>query len=282
MRERVVLMETDSRLETTPVLAVENVSVERGETTILRRVSWSVLPGEHWAILGSNGSGKTSLLMALTGYLFPTSGSVSLLGEKFGDSDWRELRERVGLVSSAVRQRIPDEETALATVVSGRTATIAHWGKIGAEDRGKAEKLLRRVRALHLADREWRLLSQGERQRVLIARAMMAEPALLILDEPCAGLDPVAREQFLFFLQQLAEAGEGPALVLVTHHVEEIVPAISHALLLKKGRVVASGRKEQVLTSGGLTKAFEADVRLSRRNGRYRMTVEAKEGRRLL
>ena len=274
-------MEIDFR-ETEPVLAVENLSVVRGETTILRRVSWSVSPGEHWAILGSNGSGKTSLLQALTGYLFASAGTVSLLGRKFGETDWRELRERVGLVSSAVRQKIPEEETALETVVSGKTATIAFWGKVGAADRAEAEKLLRRVRAAHLADREWRLLSQGERQRVLIARAMMADPALLILDEPCAGLDPVAREQFLYFLQQLAEAEEGPSLVLVTHHVEEIVPAISHALLLKKGRAVASGKKEQVLTSEALSKAFDADVRISRRNGRYRMTVEAKEGRRFL
>lgn len=275
-------MDGDSTIDPRPVLSVENVSVLRGETSILRNVSWTVLPGEHWVILGSNGSGKTSLLRALTGYFFPSSGRVSLLGETFGNADWRELRERVGLVSAAVQQRIREDETALETVVSGRTAMLGFWGGISPEDRMRGEKLLRQVRGIHLAEREWRLLSQGERQRVLIARALMADPALLILDEPCAGLDPVAREQFLYFIQKLGEQEGGPALVVVTHHVEEIMPAFSHALLLRRGRVVAAGKKREVLTSELLRKTFDGEVRLVQREGRYRMHVQAKQGRRLI
>jgi iron complex transport system ATP-binding protein len=263
----------DSAPEPPRILALQNVSLLREETTILRKVSWEVQAGEHWVILGANGSGKTSLLKILTAYETATEGEVFLLGERFGAADWRALRERVGLVSSAIRQRIPDNEAALETVVSGRRAMLAFWGKIAADERADAEKLLRQVRCQHLAEREWRVLSQGERQRVLIARALMADPAVLILDEPCAGLDTVAREQFLHFLQQLGEQPGGPSLVLVTHHVEEIVPAMSHALLLKAGKVVAAGPKQKVLTTDLMKATFGADVRLLSRGGRYRLVV---------
>lgn len=255
------------------ILAVTNLSLVRDGTTILRNVSWEVHPGEHWVILGGNGSGKTSLLAALNAYTTPSAGEMFLLGEHFGDTDWRSLRQKVGLVSSAVRQQIPDEEPALETVVGGRYAMIAFWGDVTPEDRKLAEKRLRQVRGAHLAERPWGVLSQGERQRVLIARALMADPVLLILDEPCAGLDPVAREQFLHFLQQLAGKSAGPSLVLVTHHVEEIVPNFSHALLLRKGKVVASGPRQSVLTSERMKTTFEADVSLRSRGGRYRLEV---------
>ena len=198
-------------------------------------------PGEHWVILGANGSGKTSLLSALTGYLTPTTGEVEVLGERYGASDWRELRRKVGIVSSSVRQMMHDEEAALESVISGKFAMIEFWGKSTRADRAEALRILKMVECERLAARPWRVLSQGERQRVLIGRALMARPRLLILDEPCAGLDPVSREHFLQFIERLGRQRNSPALVLVTHHVEEIMPVFTHVLLLKGGQVLAQG-----------------------------------------
>ena len=254
------------------ILIVRDLSIQRGETRILDRVSWEVARGQHWVILGANGSGKTSLLSALAGYLTPTEGDITVLGETFGASDWRELRKYIGLVSSTVRQMVPDEEDALTTVVSGKDAMIGHWGRIKSGERTAARGLLREVEAEYLAERSWLVLSQGERQRVLIARALMARPRLLILDEPCAGLDPVAREHFLAFLQRLGSQRDAPALVLVTHHVEEIMPAFGHALLLREGRVIAAGERSRVLTGALLSQTFAARLRVGCRGGRYRMT----------
>jgi iron complex transport system ATP-binding protein len=251
------------------ILVVRDLTIQRGDTCIVDRVSWTVARGEHWVILGANGSGKTSLLAALTGYLTPTEGEITVLGQTFGASDWRELRKHLGLVSSAIRQMVPDDENALTTVVSGKSAMIGHWGRIRVDERAAARRLLRQVEAEHLAARSWLVLSQGERQRVLIARALMARPRLLILDEPCAGLDPVAREQFLAFLERLGAQRSAPALVLVTHHVEEIMPVFGHALLLRAGRVVAAGQRARVLTDARLSETFAAPLRISRRRGRY-------------
>jgi iron complex transport system ATP-binding protein len=171
-----------------------------------------------------------------------------------------------------------DNETALKAVVSGRYAQIGYWGEMREEDRRDADAILRRVEAHALRERPWRFLSQGERQRVLIGRALMCTPRLMILDEPCAGLDPVAREHFLQFLQRIARVRGAPTMVLVTHHVEEIVPIFSHVLVLKAGRVLASGPRARVLTSAMLSKAFEAPVRLGRARGRYSLGVRAHWG----
>ena len=214
-------------------LAVSDLTVQRGGALILDKISWKVAPGEHWVILGANGAGKTSLLSALTGYLTPTSGRVELLSQTYGAADWRELRKRVGLVSSSIRQMIPDSEPALQTIVSGKSAMLDFWGKITSADRRCAQRILRKIECQALAGRPWLFLSQGERQRVLIGRALMASPPLLILDEPCAGLDPVAREHFLQFLQRLARGQKPPTLVFVTHHLEEIMPVFSHVLILR-------------------------------------------------
>jgi iron complex transport system ATP-binding protein len=256
-----------------PILQVTDLTIRRGETHILDGVSWTVRRGEHWVILGANGSGKTSLLGALTGYLSPTAGEISVLGETFGGSDWRELRKRIGIVSSSVRQMMADHEPALTTVVSGKYAMIDYWGRMKTVDRVAARRILRSVEAEYLADRPWLVLSQGERQRVLIGRALMAKPRLLILDEPCAGLDPVAREHFLAFLERLGRQRGAPALVFVTHHVEEIVPVFTHALLLRAGRIVASGEKDAVLTSARLSSTFDAKVRLAETRQRYALRI---------
>jgi len=261
-----------SATRTAPVIEVSGLVVER-DAAILRGIDWRVERGQHWVILGANGSGKTSMLRALTGYLPPTSGTIRVLGETYGKTDWRELRKRVGLVSSSINQMMPEGETALAAVISGKFAMIGYWGEIGDEDRARAIRILRRIEASALADRPWIHLSQGERQRVLIGRALMAEPRLLILDEPCAGLDPVAREHFLQFLQRLARSRNAPAMVLVTHHVEEIMPAFTHVIVLRDGRVMAAGARREVLDSKILSQAFGAPVRLTLRAGRYSLSV---------
>jgi iron complex transport system ATP-binding protein len=263
---------------TKTILAVRELRVERGSTTILDDVSWRVERGQHWVILGANGSGKTSLLSALTGYLTPTAGEISLLGKTYGGADWRELRKQIGLVSSAVRQMMADDEPALETVASGKYAMIDFWGRLARADQIRARQILRQIDCSPLAERPWRVLSQGERQRILIGRALMARPRVLILDEPCAGLDPAAREHFLQFLQRLGRNRNAPALVLVTHHVEEIMPVFSHVLILKKGRVLAAGEKLQRLNTDMLSRAFNARVQLQRRTGRYRMGVSPKRG----
>jgi iron complex transport system ATP-binding protein len=261
------------------ILEISNLRIERGGTVILNDVNWSVQPGEHWVMLGANGSGKTSLLSALTGYLMPTAGEISLLGETYGQSDWRELRKQIGLVSSSVRQMMADEEPALETVASGKYAMIDFWGRLSRTEKVEASRLLKQVECEYLAERPWRVLSQGERQRVLIGRALMASPKLLILDEPCAGLDPAAREHFLQFIQRLGGRKNSPTLVLVTHHVEEIMPVFSHLLVLKNGKVLAAGKKSSVLKTKLLSTAFAARLRLGKMKNRYSLNVLPKAQR---
>src|SRR5207247_10436969 len=186
------------------VLEVRALQVRRGKTMILNRVSWRVERGQHWVILGANGSGKTSLLSALTGYLTPSGGEITVLGRRYGETDWRELRKRIGLVSSSVRQMMSESEPALQTIVSGKYAMIDFWGRVTPSDRARALRILKQIECEYLAERSWVFLSQGERQRVVIGRALMANPQVLILDEPCAGLDPVAREPCLKFTASLA------------------------------------------------------------------------------
>jgi iron complex transport system ATP-binding protein len=262
-----------------PVLEISNLKIQRGSVTILDGVNWRVDARQHWAILGANGSGKTSLLSALTGYLMPTAGEIVLLGKKYGRTDWRELRKKIGIVSSSVRQMMSDDEPALETVVSGKFAMIDFWGRLSKADKSRGLKILRQIECRHLAERPWRVLSQGERQRILIGRALMAVPRALILDEPCAGLDPAAREHFLQFLQRLGKSKNAPTLVLVTHHVEEIMPVFRRALILKSGKVLASGEKIQTLTAKNLSNAFGAKLKVSFKQGRFAMRVLPRSGR---
>ena len=255
------------------ILEVRGLHIRRGQTTILESVSWRVECGQHWAMLGANGSGKTSLLSALTGYLTPSRGEIMVLDQRYGETDWRELRKQIGLVSSSVRQMMSGSEPALQTIVSGKYAMIDYWGRVTRSDRARALRILNQIECEYLAERPWVFLSQGERQRVAIGRALMANPQLLILDEPCAGLDPVAREHFLQFLNRLGGRKKAPTLTLVTHHVEEIMPVFSHALLMKAGTVLANGRKQTVLRSGLLTDAVESSVKLRATNARYSLSV---------
>ena len=254
-----------------PLLAVSQLRVQRGNATLLHDVSWRVERGQHWVILGANGCGKTSLLKALTGYLSTTAGDIELLGERYGESDWRELRFHIGIVTAAFHPSIPPAEPALETVLSGKFAQLDLWAPTTRADEKAARKLLDLAGAGQLADREWIFLSQGERQRILIARALMAKPRLLILDEPCAGLDPVAREHFLGFVERLASQKNSPAFVLVTHHVEEITPSFTHALILRAGRVVKDGSLAATLTDENLSTAFGEPVKIARDRGIWRL-----------
>jgi iron complex transport system ATP-binding protein len=260
-------------MSTAPILDVSQLHVARGATTILHAVDWRVEQGEHWVILGSNGSGKTSLLKSLNGFLSPTGGRIALLGRNYGETDWRELRLLIGLVTSALQASIPAAEPALETVVSGKYAQLDLWLNPTRSDLAAARRWLAFVGGSALAKREWIHLSQGERQRVLIARALMANPRLLILDEPCAGLDPVAREEFLRFVEAIGRRRGGPSLVLVTHHVEEIMPVFTHALALRGGAVFASGPKDRVVTTRTLSGVFGAPVVVRREGRRFRAVV---------
>ena len=218
------------------VLEISDLKIQRDGVAILDDVSWRVEQGQHWAILGANGSGKTSLLSALTGYLMPTSGEIVLLGKTYGKTDWRELRKQIGIVSSSVRQMMADDEPALETIVSGKFAMIDFWGRLSRTDKSRAMKILRQIECVHLAERQWRVLSQGERQRVLIGRALMSSPRVLILDEPCAGLDAETERAFLATLNEVAG---GRTVLLIVHRLIG-VEKLDRIYRLSGGKAVAA------------------------------------------
>jgi iron complex transport system ATP-binding protein len=251
------------------VLDISSVTLFRGSTVILRKVSWRVRRGEHWAVIGANGSGKTTLLRIVSGNLWPSEGDVTVLGEHFGDTDIQALRRRIGWVSSFLNDWVPPGEIVLDTVLSGLSATIGFHARPEESDVARAMELLAFLGCRGRRDHAFGTLSQGEKQKVLIARAMLSRPELLILDEVCAGLDLAAREGFLSTLGRLASDEGGPALVFVTHHIEEIIPAISHVLVLKDGGIAAFGPKEEVLTERMLSAAFGLRVSIDRSEGRH-------------
>lgn len=257
------------------ILEIKNLRLWR-ENPILQDITWTLKKGEHWVILGPNGSGKSSLLGALTGYVTPSSGEITVLGQTYGQSDWRELRKKVGIVSTVLHSMIQPDETALKLVVSGKEAMINHWGKIPEAELKYARRILKQIHASHLEDRTWVQLSQGERQRILIGRALMADYKILILDEPCAGMDLVSKENFLNFLSLLIHKKNFPTLILVTHHVEEIIPIFKNVLLLKNGKVCAFGKKTEVLNSKSLSKAFDCKITVQKKSERYQAHISGK------
>jgi iron complex transport system ATP-binding protein len=255
-----------------PIARLRVDSLQRADVEILRDVTWELGAGQHWAVLGPNGSGKTSLVRMLAGYQWPTSGTIEVLGETFGRTDLRELRKRIGFASAAFGDWFSPGEDALSAVVSGFEASVGLWREPAAAEWERAREALAALGALHLAQRPLGVLSQGERQRVLIARTLVHRPALLVLDEPCEGLDPLARDRLLADLARLAARPAAPSLVQVTHHLEEIGPWVSHALLLSEGAVVAQGPLDGVLTAARLGRAFGAPCTVEReRDGRWRL-----------
>jgi len=250
-------------------ISLEGVSLVRNRRTILEDIHWRIQLGEHWGVLGANGSGKTTLLQLLAGYLWPTRGRITVLGERFGQTDLRALRRRIGWVGSFLQAQIPFKQNPLDLIVSGRFASIGIFDSPTEEDYESARRLAERLRCEEVLDRPYGVLSQGEKQRLLIARALVHEPELLILDEPCAGLDLVAREELLHTLEQLGRDGTGPTLILVTHHLEEITPAFTHVLILRKGRCAAQGLKDKTLQPPVLSDAFGMSLEVHCERQRY-------------
>lgn len=250
------------------MVRLRGVTIRRGETLLLDGVDWSVGVGEQWAVLGANGSGKTSLLNTLSGFLQPTCGEVEVFGKRFGQTNWNDLRKVIGVINHTVADWIQDGETALEIVVGGIHSQINYWGRMTKADVATARETLAEFGLSKAENRTWVMLSQGERQRVLIARALMADYRILILDEPCAGLDPVARHRFLEFVDALAQREHAPTLFLVTHHVEEITPGFDRVLLLRQGKVLAAGPKTTVLKAPLLSEAYGHPVRLRQSGGR--------------
>ncbi|MQY29492.1 putative ABC transporter ATP-binding protein YlmA [Nocardia sp. RB56] len=246
------------------------VTVRRSGHTLVGPVTWQVELDERWVVLGPNGAGKTSLLRMAAAEMHPTSGVAMLLGEKLGRVDINELRPRIGLSSAAVAARVPLDEKVSDLVVSAGYAVLGRWRERYEDvDVDRAVDMLESLGAEHLSDRAYGTLSEGERKRVLIARALMTDPELLLLDEPAAGLDLGGREELVEKLGDLAADPDSPATVLVTHHVEEIPPGFTHGLLLKEGSVVAQGLLEDVLTAENLSEAFHQSIALNRIDGRY-------------
>jgi iron complex transport system ATP-binding protein len=262
-----------------PVIAVEHVSVVRDGTPILDDISWTVGPGERWVLLGPNGSGKTTLLQVVGSALWPTRGTVEILGERLGRVDMRQLRRRIAMVSAAVARSLRTDVPALEVVLTGRHAALeTWWHEYTAEDAAEAEGLLSRAGfgGASFARRSFGLLSEGERQQVLLARALMGRPELILMDEPAAGLDLGAREGLLARLASLVADPAVPPLVLVTHHLEEIPPGVTHAALLRQARMVAAGPVDDVLTGGAVSAAFGVDVIVEQRDRRW--TARARAG----
>jgi len=256
-----------------PIIELEDVSVKR-DAVILKDVTWRVDEGQHWCILGANGSGKSTLLNVLTAYIPASAGKISVCGRRYGAFDWREMRKQIGLVASSLMDRINMPVTALEVVVSGKNAQLNRIDTPPASDIEKARAILRDIECEHLSEQLWFTLSQGEKQRIAIGRALMADYRILLLDEPCAGLDPIAREKFLKFIDRLTAKQKNVTIIYVTHHIEEIVPAFSHVLILHQGAVLAAGEKPKILTSENLSAAYDSLVRVIQSNGRYQLEIK--------
>ncbi|MDD4868467.1 MAG: ABC transporter ATP-binding protein [Mycobacterium sp.] len=255
-----------------PDLLIEfrNVSLRRGGRVLVGPVDWAVELDERWVIVGPNGAGKTSLLRIAAAAEHPSSGAAFVLGERLGRVDVTELRARIGLSSSALAQRIPGDEQVRDLVLSAGYAVLGRWReRYDDVDHRRALDMLESLGAEHLADRSYGTLSEGERKRVLIARALMPDPELLLLDEPAAGLDLGGREELVARLTDLAADPDAPALVLVTHHVEEVPPGFTHCMLLSEGQTVAAGLLPDVLTAENLSAAFGQSIALEVADGRY-------------
>lgn len=253
-----------------PVLEFADVSVQRGGSTLLDSVNWTVEDDERWVVLGPNGAGKTTLLQVAAAHIHPSSGVAGVLDEVLGAVDVFELRPRIGVASAALAERIPAQELVRDVVVSASYAVVGRWREeYDTLDHDRAQELLVELGVAGLEERTFGTLSEGERKRVQIARALMTDPELLLLDEPAAGLDLGGREDLVATLTRLALDPDAPATILVSHHVEEIPPGFSHALLLREGQVVAEGPIEDVVTEEHLSATFGMPLRVTYEDGRF-------------
>jgi iron complex transport system ATP-binding protein len=252
------------------VLEFAGVSVVRGDNTLLDDITWEVEEGQRWVVLGPNGAGKTTLLQLAAGRIHPTTGVAGILGEVLGAVDVFELRPRIGLCSAAIAERLPADELVRDVVVTASYGIVGRWREsYDTLDHARAAYLLDALGVAHLSDRTFGTLSEGEGKRVQIARALMTDPELMLLDEPAAGLDLGGREDLVARLGALAADVDAPALVLVTHHVEEIPPSFTDVLLMREGRVVAAGPVEITLTAANLSETFGLPLLVERHGERW-------------
>jgi len=251
------------------VILFDHVHFIRNGCTVLKDINLKIPPNQNWAIIGPNGSGKTSLISIINGYHQPSEGKVEVLGHRFGSTDLRELRCLIGECSSEIRNMIHPGDAVMDIVLSGKFGSIGLYQRPGTEDLGRARELMAFLGLSHLADHSFRTLSLGEQQKVLIARAMMPDPKLLVLDEPCEGLDIKAREDLLDALQIMCSSPDGPTLIFVTHRIEEIIPAITHVAALKQGMVIAQGLKSDMLNDAVFGTIFAMAVEMKCNGGRY-------------
>ncbi len=240
----------------------EHVSLERENKTILSDINWTVNDKENWAILRLNGSGKTTLLQLLNGYLWPSSGKLQVLGHVFGQTSLPELRKSIGWVSNALDQQLKEYDLSEQIVLSGKFASIGMYTKVTDAEITDAKRILTDCGGVSLIGKAYKVLSQGERQVVLIARALMARPKLLILDEPCNGLDLFAKERLLERIKQIAERTDSPTMLFVTHHTEEILPCFDNIILLRDGEITHRGKTEKLLTEPVLQAFYQKPVEL--------------------
>lgn len=251
------------------VLHFENVSLKKDGSWILQNVNWHIEKGESWVLFGLNGSGKTSILNLLHAYDFPTSGKAEVLGKEFGKTYLGEsLRSKIGFVSSSLQEKLHSKDNAFEIVLSGAFASIGLYENVTDEMRERAIDLLKDFGCFEYANRDYATLSQGEKQRVLIARALMANPALLVFDEPANGLDFIAREKLLESIGKIALKRDAPTMIYVTHHVEEILPVFNQTLLLKNGQVFATGPTSEMISSQQLSRLFDLPVSVLSQNHR--------------
>ncbi|MFP3968236.1 ABC transporter ATP-binding protein [Actinomadura fulvescens] len=252
------------------VLELRGVGVRREGATLLRDVSWTVNEDERWVIIGPNGAGKTTLLQIAAALLHPTEGTADILGERLGRTDVFELRPRIGIASAAVAERVPTDEKVIDLVLTASYAILGRWQEeYDSTDVTRAVELLDALGCADLIRRTFTTLSEGERKRVQIARALMPDPELLLLDEPAAGLDLGGREDLVRRIAHLADDPAAPTTVMVTHHVEEVPEGFTHALLLRGGGVVAQGKVDEVFTAEHLTECFGVPLGVERQNGRW-------------
>lgn len=245
------------------IIEMKDVSWRRDGKTVLSHINWEVSEGENWALFGLNGSGKTTILNMLTGYIWPSEGKISVLGQKFGEVDLRQLRRSIGWVSSSLQEKLYGNDKAEDLIVSGKFASIGLYDRPAAEDYERAEQLMSQLGCAHLQGRSYQTCSQGEKQKLLIARALMASPKLLILDEACNGLDFISKESLLSSIENLAKGPNAPHMLYVTHHTEEILPVFGHTLLLRRGEVYGKGTTSDMLNSKSLSDFFELPVEVS-------------------
>ncbi|MER7128896.1 ABC transporter ATP-binding protein [Streptosporangium saharense] len=247
------------------VLRLQDVTVRRDGAALLRDIDWAVHEDERWVVIGPNGAGKTTLLQVAGTMLFPAEGVVEILGERLGQTDVFDLRPRIGIASAALAEKVPPEEKVIDLVLTASYAILGRWTEeYDSNDVTRAVELIDQLGCAHLIRRRFNTLSEGERKRVQIARALMPDPELLLLDEPAAGLDLGGREDLVRRLSALANDPKAPTMVLVTHHVEEVPSGFTHALLLRHGSVVAQGPIDQVMTAENLSRTFAVPLTLER------------------